>query len=108
MVVNRVRTVLTVLPLASADMSEAKTTRCVFKCRVEIGQRHRFIPPDAVYERLELRFIRMVADITRINERGLKRTPFTLIHPVKFRGIDAIIKQASLTSDEMDMEVIRL
>ena len=78
------------------------------KRRVKIGQRHRFISSDAVYEGLELWFIRVIADITRINERSLKRTPFALIHTVKFRGIDAVIKQTPLAADEVDMEVVRL
>src|SRR5687768_17878968 len=74
----------------------------------QTGQRHLLSSAQGTEEGFELRLVRMVRDISRIEQLHRKLAPPPLIQAPKLGGIEFIVEQASFASNQMDMEVVRL
>ena len=78
-----------------------------FEGGVEIRERNIFIFSQTVHEGLELWKVRMMRDVSRIDQIGFQLAPTVLGH-FQFITVDAIVEQTPFAAHEMNVKIIRL
>src|SRR6266540_2585635 len=85
-----------------------KDDAMAFEGGIETCQRHGAPVTDTLHESLELRPIRMVADVAGINQGCFQSAPSLLGHALQVLSVEAIVQQAPLATDQMNVKVVRL
>lgn len=73
----------------------------------EARERHFFSFVERIEERIELSLIRMIRDISRIEQLHRQIAPGMLVR-FQFHRVKLVIEQAAFAAYEMSMEIIRL
>ena len=78
-----------------------------FESRIKISQSHLTVFSYGGYELLKLWKVRMVADVTRINQCRFQVAPLVLIRP-QFLAVEFIIEEATFAAHQVNVEIIGL
>ena len=95
---------ITALISAPSSPSNPMSGRGLFQA----GERHLSAFVEGVEESLKLSLIRMIGNITGIEQLHRKLAPFGLVQTAQSCGMEFIVEQRSFAPDEVNVKVVRL
>ena len=93
---------------SAADRSAAAITRCVLKASSKLVSGMSLAGVERVEERLELRLVRMIADVAAIEHLHRQLAPCVPVQAGELLRVKLVVEHAALAADEVGVEVVRL